>query len=502
MHMNSKKIKTAILLYVTLPVFIFLMGYLQWYWAIPMVCALTFAFCRALRDNQSKGCANVEILISKRELAAWFAFVLVFTHLCGMNGFWYQTADWFARNAIYKDIITRPWPVYYEGHDTALSYYIGFWLVPAIPAKAAYMLFGTNAGWMMGRFTLWLWSALGVWLLLLGAFVFLDAGTRKMRLAIGAVLLGFSGLDVVGMVITSSYYLLGMLHLEWWAPHQFSSITTCLCWVFNQTIIPWLCILLFLMEKDCRNYLLIGVCCLLCGPFPFVGLVILMVAQFAAKAVRDRNLRLTLKEMFSAQNVSILLFVFPLIALYLLGNNAATAGMKTGEVERSSFGAIAAFLLLDAGIYLMLLWKEQKRNPLYYAVIATILVCPFIRFGGGDDFCMRSSVPAVLMMALWCAGAVSRMARDGLPRSLKQRIVSICLLIALTFGAVTPGIEIFRGFYYVAKSRTIFLEFILEDSIEDFSTISLNFEASAPTERPFFRYFAKPLVGKSEADNP
>lgn len=47
---------------------------------------------------------------------------------------------------------------------------------------------------------------------------------------------------------------------------------------------------LLLQEKDCRNYLLLGTACLMCGPFPFVGLVILWwcAALFCWHSVKRR----------------------------------------------------------------------------------------------------------------------------------------------------------------------------------------------------------------------
>lgn len=496
--MNYKKLKPIMILYISLPVFTFLIGYLRWYWAAPAICALAFAVHQALRDDGTRdGLCGECGAITNWELIGWFAFALLFTHLCGLNGFWYQTSDWNARNPIYKDIITRPWPVFYESRNTALSYYIGFWLVPAVPAKIAYALFGRNIAWIAGRIALWIWAAIGLWLLMLASFMFLNARTRKLRLITAIVILGFSGLDVVGMIIRSKYDMLDAseLHIEWWCSHQISSITTCLCWVFNQTAISWLCILCFLMEKSCRNYLLIGVSCLFCGPIPFVGLVVLMVARFAADAIREKKLSCTLKNVFSLQNLAILIGVFPLIAMYLLSNNAASTGIKYREWSVLAVLKVIGFLVLEAGVYLALLWEKHKRDPLFYAVAVTLALCPFIRIGEADDFCMRASVPGVLMMALWSADAVDQIVRCGLPERKRERLASIALLVVLCVGAVTPAVELYRGFYQVVSNKTIFLENTEYDTMEDYSNITVNFETTDPAGRLFFRYFAKKLVG-------
>lgn len=49
-------------------------------------------------------------------------------------------------------------------------------------------------------------------------------------------------------------------------------MTTCLFWVFNQTVVPWLMTLCVLNEKSVENYALLGLLALPFGPLPFVGL--------------------------------------------------------------------------------------------------------------------------------------------------------------------------------------------------------------------------------------
>mgnify|MGYP000190543062 CR=1 FL=1 len=105
------------------------------------------------------------------------------------------------------------------------------------------------------------------------------------------------------------------MHLEWWTnDFQFSSLTTCLFWVFNQTVGAWLATVCFLQEKDCRNYLLLGTACLMCGPFPFVGLVIFMVARgIVLLAQRQKGV---LQSAFSPANMLVLVVVLSITASY------------------------------------------------------------------------------------------------------------------------------------------------------------------------------------------
>ena len=497
-YLSCKRLRPFLFTYITLPILVFIAGFLRWYWAIPMSALLVYVFSCAV-NGQNR--FEKTIPVSRRELGFWFLFVLLFTHLCGLSGFWYQTTDWNARNPIFKDIITKSWPVYYEGRDTALAYYIGFWLVPALPAKLVNFLFGVDAGWLVGHFSLWLWASVGVYLLLLGTFVMTGGISQRARVAVAAVLLGFSGLDVIGMLLTKQTWVINRftLHLEWWyLTYEFSSITTCLCWVFNQTIIPWVCILCFLMEKDCRNYALIGISCLLCGPLPLVGMAVLMLTRTISDGISSKKWKITIRNAFSVQNIAAFLCIFPPIAMYILSNNAAAAGIKTDAVEKPTFWGMLLFLFLEAGIYLILLFRNRRRDPLFYAVAVTLMACPFVRIGARDDFCMRVSVPGILLIAFWSADTVAGIAKDGLPKKKKARCMAIALLITLTIGAVTPGVELYRGIYQVVKQKTIFLENREYDSLEEYADITINFEASDPKERVFYRWFGKKLVGGRE----
>lgn len=67
---------------------------------------------------------------------------------------------------------------------------------------------------------------------------------------------------------------------------QHSSITTCLYWVFNQSVIPWMMTLCFLMDSDERNYVTYGAACLICGPLPLIGLAVLMVFRAVCRLIR------------------------------------------------------------------------------------------------------------------------------------------------------------------------------------------------------------------------
>ena len=243
MQLTYQKLKPFALSYLTAPLAVFFAGYLRAPFAVVGLAVLAFAWWYAVcKTPQVKQVGQEEqgITLSVPKLVLLFALMLLWGYLGGQTGFFYQNSDWGYRNAIYRDLITNSWPVYYPQKDTALVYYIGHWLVPAALTKPVYALFGLDAAWMFARMALWGWTALGTYLAALNLLVYLRADTGKKQ-GIGLLfLIFFSGMDILGALYSSrlpDLLAYDAMHLEWWTnDFQFSSLTTCLFWVFNQTV--------------------------------------------------------------------------------------------------------------------------------------------------------------------------------------------------------------------------------------------------------------------------
>ena len=482
-----------------------------------------------------------------------------------MNGYWYQSSDWDCRNAIYFDLIQYNWPVIYAQNGQALVYYVGHWLPPACLAKLVQALTGSvRWGRFMGRMFLWGWSSIGLSIIILMIFQAVGAQTKKKRIAALFLFVFFSGLDFLGGAYLQRLdYLLNpsLLHLEWWCPgYQYTSIMACLFWVFNQTIIPWMITLCFVMERDVRNYIYYCVVCLLCGTLPCIGLVILMLVKglmYVVKTIRLRRFREVPGTVFSVQNMAAFLILFPLVASFVLTSNTAgfmtkgrqkafgnvqvltpketqnkrganyqlqpmalkttdetsESGERISETRTMSSNAasleesgvfssayfnkkLAGFFMIEVGFYLLCIFPDHRKNPLYYTLCLCFLFIPYFRVGTSHDFCMRVSVPGFFILMLY----VNQFLLAHYPvmwrenhaslkdRNLKQ-IAAVLLMICFAVGAITPAVELYRGVYNVEKQGTIRLE---DQSIMTFNRerVPDNFACSQPEDHFFFRYLA------------
>ena len=122
-----------------LPFFVFSIGWLKWYWST--VCVVALGVCLyfgIIRDDPEYYFEEHTIEISWPVLFAIMAIALVWVWQSGIGGFWAQSEDFRYRNAIFRDIVVRDWPVIYPATGHALVYYIGYWLFPAVFGKLVF----------------------------------------------------------------------------------------------------------------------------------------------------------------------------------------------------------------------------------------------------------------------------------------------------------------------------------------------------------------------------
>ena len=467
--------------YIGLPILIFIMGWIRWYIAIPVCCVILFSFFLCLRkpgaslpEVQKKD--KTIIILSVGIIIGWVLF-------SGIGGFSFQTDDHPWRNEIFRQLVEKDWPVVSDAGQNPrfLCYYIGFWMPAALFGK----LFGLSAGFIFQS----VWAILGVILVWLKLSEYL----KRWSLASLLVFILFSGLDLLGMALKGqNIFALKWQHeIEWWTSIQFSSHTTQLYWVFNQSIYGWLITLMILNEKKNENLILFWSCGVLTCTFPFVGMI-----PFLAYKVFRKPIGTSFKELFSVQNIAGGGLIGIISGIYLLGNTSAgSAGVGTGtftgtaaqELSASGqpflifLGDILLFLAVEVLLYFILIFRFHRKNPLYYIALGTLILCPLIRIGGGSDFCMRASIPALLVLCL--------MVTECLMDSWKKHKVRfIALMVVFLIGAITPIHELARGVFQTIDYYRIGRPFMLYTKSD---LLQANNFSSSTEGNWFYTYLAK-----------
>lgn len=495
---GTKIINSIAYIYITIPFVIFLLGWVGLRYSIPCTILIFICVWKAIVESPKMWVPeiNQDNII---KIICIILFILIWVYFAGIGRHVYQNTDHSARNTVFNILVKYEWPVinydlYPENINngpTSLIYYIGFWLPAALVGKK----FGISTGY---NFQI-LWAALGILLF----YYFLCAKLEKVCLWPLAVVVFFSGLDIVGQYLTGTNILLMEIdaHLDWWASvYQYSSMTTQLFWVFNQAIPAWLCTMMIYFQKENRSIIYILACCMIQATFPFVGLLFLAASLFISRGFIDLKNRSEafrtalyryLKGIFTFQNVVgggiIGLFSFGYLMGNLASNNVMQETTMGHNMDNSLFKYIV-FIFLEIGVYFFVLYKYYKKNLLFYFILIGLLIIPPIKVGNSCDFCMRASIPLLTILLVYVI--------DTLKKSYEQkdRKVFIALIVLLTIGSVTPVHEFTRTikntFISINNGENAYIQ--VEDELAEEAKILNSENFSGPIkDNWFYKYIMK-----------
>ena len=366
--------------------------------------------------------------VAWRVLAICLILSVLILALGGEGRLTYANTDWQVRLAVLRDLTLNPWPFAYDvaGGPTVLRAPLGMYLAPALIGKLAGSTYAAELA-------LWAQNSLLLTLVLGIGSALLDGGQAKL---IGfAVFLGFSGMDIVGQALAGQPLT---LHLEQWAGFQFSAHVTQLFWVPQHCLAGWIFAAAYLAWRRAMVPRVVLAALLpllpLLSPLAAVGCVpFALHAYLPALGHRDfwRDL------------------VWPVSA-----GLAALPGLLYLVVAGDQVGALAAplplhsypaFILLEIGGYMLALRLRPKAGvygaTTGWIVLASLLLIPFGRVGGGMDFAMRASIPALAILAMMIAEIVVR-AFTADPAWRSSGRVALCVL---AIGLATPLGEIARA---------------------------------------------------------
>lgn len=421
-------------MYIGLPILIFMIGWVRWIVSIAASLIIMYSFYTASKKN------SPQYICPKRNnrttIIVAFVIICGWVFLSGIGGFVYQNGDHYCRNEIFRILVEYEWPVQKDmmvGNQLQtrmLSYYMAFWLPSAIVGKG----FGLSVGFAFQV----VWAVLGICL------IYLKISARFTRYGVIPLLIFifFSGLDIIGFpLLGKEDFIFGSnQHIEFWGGFQFSSHTTQLFWVFNQAVYGWILTLMLLEQEDNRHSVLIWSCGLLECTFPFVGMLPYLcytIFRNFRKKEEDDSVRKAVKELFSVENVIGAGLIGIISFLYLLNNGSAGNGGSGVQITVRGIGRYIVFMSIEAFVYYLAIYKLHKKNPLFYISLLTLMICPFVRVGESIDFCMRVSIPSLVVLCL--------LVSDSLFETWKTSKRHFAVLLAIfLLGCVTPIHEICR----------------------------------------------------------
>lgn len=486
----SRIINKILAAYMMLPVLIFIIGWIKPIIAIPAAAAIVTMAYRLFRDESA---LEETLNVSKRDvetLVLAFLIIVVWTYFSGIGKLVFQNWDHIFRNSIFAMLVNNKWPVIktfqFGGIDTPFLfvYYIGFWMPSALIGK----LFGIGAGYIFQV----IWACIGLWLF----YWLICCWLRKITLFPLLIFMVFSGLDALGTALLTGadVSLFSAAHLEWWAGMSFSSFTTQLFWVFNQAIPAWILTLWILLQHKNKYIAFFLGISLICCPLPFIGIL-----PFVAY-VTVRNIRNCLKSQMTRKAIAVDLFSLEnifgggisglLTYLYFKANASGQhmVFLPASNSQNSGFlFSVILFLLLEVGIYAVIIYKYQKKNPLFYIAVLFLCTCPLFQIGYSGDYCMRACIPAQVVLFLLVVETIysAKLVRD--------RVTIIALSFVICIGAITPLHELNRTIQKTMESYHAGLPAYTDTLTEEellMGNLGSNFRGEA-LKSLFYKYLIK-----------
>lgn len=464
-------------LYIALPVIIFILGWVRWYIAVPATLVILYSFFRCLRGSET----SLPAVSGKdiKWIAISFGLIVLWVYLSGIGGFAYQNGDLLTRNETFRLMVENPWPVIAETESgpRMLSYYIGFWMPAALFGK----IFGLAAGYVFQYF----WAVLGV------SLVFLKMAEKLGRWSAAAmvIFIFFSGLDLLGHAVKGNnvFAMSWQEPIDQWTNLQYSSHTTQLFWVFNQSIYGWLLTLMILNAKRTGSLVLWWSCGVLSCTFPFVGMFPYLAWMVLRSGLKEKSMGKAIgkmfRELFTFENVAGGGVIGIISAIYLMNNTSATTkGVMEFQYYPENYLVNAlVFVFFEAVIYYFFLFRYHRKNVLMYISLACLILCPFARVGHGIDFCMRASIPSLLVL---CLLIIECMADSWKTHKLRF----FALLAALLIGSFTPIHEFVRS---VERTASLYASGSPIIGYIDFNVMEGSNFSSSTENNLFIKYLAK-----------
>ena len=426
-------LETIALGYLFIPIIVFMLSWIKLWIAIPVVILTLAALCKVLFDKGSaEGSSRIKISSSFVICSViCIVLILLLSFFLGLGGFTEQPYDATKHNFILKDLIDKPWPVRVDasGNKGVLCYYIAGYIIPALVGKLGSSFDAASV------FSV-IWHAIGIYLAILILYKTLTGSKGKDKpvylLYIFLVIMLFAPFNAVMQFLCIYLYPDQPIPAIHWISDSinvsFSSNLTSLRYVYPQFVPSLIVIaLLFRMRKRYDKWALIVSPLMAFSAFSFIGAVELMLILFVMDLIKDKSFKSSLKRILSIENLAGVISAV-LFLLYLAGNimqpKPESARIGLSLIDYGKFPLVLLLQELSWGLWIVFLFKSNKKEPLLWAASICLFIFPFIEVGRFNDLCTRGSMPALLC---FCVLLIKQLI-SVLERS-EKRIIPLTLLV-------------------------------------------------------------------------
>ena len=434
-------------LFLTIPLFMFFLGYLRLPVGIPLtvIFAGILLFCISDCLNDADGHKLIRqdhsLQIPLSYLVGFAVTALLLSFISGAGEYIYTLQDHAFRRAILRDLIDYDWPVIYNystqtnpevvkifgiaSGERAFSYYFIYWM----PAALAGKIFGFG----FGNFVLLIWNAIGIFL----CFMTASAVIKRFTVAVPFLFVFFSGLDVLPNLVYSFIPYGGWRWFEGYVPvMSYVSNFRELASVYNQMVPCFLIVALLLMSKNIRSIGLTAGILFAYSPWAVFGILPMVAAILFRKENRASTTLKTVTNIFSPANISSAFLLLLVFESYYMSNSGAVGfrgvAWKFFDNPLMFIPAYIVFVAVEVLPFVIMLYKREKSNIIFWAAAVTLLIIPLYRITEMNDFTMRGSMPALFFFCIGISGLVGDvMDEKNTPKTKKGWLKSAAVMFTV-----------------------------------------------------------------------
>ena len=488
-----KNIRLLGILYLTLPIFVLYTTCFSWPFAIlfDSLYVLMLFWCRKTFFTEK------EVSVSAGSIISLIFFAVILLLISGIGAFTgLQSGDVARSNAVLSDLVFNDWPVTYNdgGNVSVLSYYYAAFLIPGLVGKVF-------LSFRAAEIALFIWLAIG--LVLVGLFLLIVINNRRPWVFL--LLAGFSGLDVIGVMVIHPGTFDGAMHLDHWAKYlnkgygdfiaNYHSFGTAVNWSIHHYVPTMLVAFYFAAMVKHRCYKLTALLAsslILWTPLSIFGLIPLVFILLPAE-------KFDLKKFVSkADFLALGIIALPLI-MYFLSMSVKTASggrfvVRGVDWIEHNWPIMVLFAFLEFGLLWTLVWNSIKERftktdkVVLWTVLATLFGYLFIDYGACHDFSMRATI--IPWMIFFTYYADSFLVADSRHRNY--------LIIYAVIAFLSCSTEYSRDIGETVKNNFKPIRSYWTDNTMDGSGIM--FQYVGDINSPFYRIFGKNKSGIPTAD--
>ena len=502
---------TFIILFLTIPLFIFFLGYLRLAVGIPLTLIFAGIVFYAVSDclNNAEGRkldrSDTDIKIPVSYLIGFAVTALAISFISGVGEYIYTLQDHQFRRAILRDLIDYEWPVIYDystqtnpevvqifgiaAGKRAFSYYFLYWM----PAALAGKVFGLG----FGNFVLFIWNSVGIFLSLITA----SAVIKKFTAWVPFFYVFFSGLDVLPNIVYSFTQYNGWRWFEgYFTSMSYVSNFRELASVYNQMVPCFLIVALLMLSYNTRSMGITAGILFAYSPWAVFGMLPVVIALLFGKKHRASKLSKTLFNALSPVNIASAVLLLAVFGSYYTSNSNAV-GYKgfawTFFDDRILFiPAYIIFIAVEVLPFVILLYKREKNNIVFWAAFASLLILPFYQITENNDLSMRGSMPALFFFCILLSGFIAEvMDEKNTPTTKKGWLKSAAIMLTVILMTFTTLLNLFVILGSVITGDESNVEDIGSfgniNKAEYAEVIEEQFFAEGYEDSFFYRYFAR-----------